>query len=127
MWGEALNLRWLIFDYVPPGIKLTPQQRHGFRRKVKDADVPISWKTELLGFVISIPLILVWIIFLYLISLAIPLNGARLPLIVAGIWVILTQHCDGGLPAEQPSWLCERWAMTFASIAVIGFVVSAMK
>ena len=107
-----MNIRWLIFDYVPPGIDLTPQQRRGFRRKVKDADVRISWKTELLGFMISLPLILVWIIFLYLIAIAIPLNGARFPLIVAGIWVILTAL----------RWRFARGA-TFAALREMGYDV----
>ena len=112
MRGGALNLRWLIFRYVPPDIKLTPQQRRDFRSKAKGAYVPFSWKAELLGFLISLPLILGWITFLSLITLAIPLDGAVFPLTVAGIWVILA-----GL-----RWLFARRA-TFAALREMGYDV----
>ena len=108
----ALNLRWLIFDHVPPGIKLTPQQRRGFRRKVKDADVSISWKNELLAFLISLPLIFGWIFLLFLIGLVIPLNVARFPLMIAGSWVIVTAL----------SWRYARGA-TFAALREMGYDV----
>lgn len=86
-----MNLRWLIFDNLPPGIKLTPQQRRDFRRRAKDAYYSTSWKTELPGYLISVPLILGWIFFLYLIGLAIPLlNVVIVPLVVVGMWVIIT-------------------------------------
>ena len=112
MWGGALNLRWLIFDYVPPGIKLTPQQRRDFRRKAKDEYLPTTWKTELLGFLVSLPLIFGWITVLFFIGFAIPLNGALFPLAVAGIWVILTVL----------RWRFARRA-TFAALREIGYDV----
>ena len=102
-----MNLRWLIFDYVPPDIKLTSQQRRELRHKAKDAYVPISWKAELLGFLISLPLIVGWIILL--LAMATPL---LFPVMVAGIWVILT-----GL-----RWLFGRRA-TYAALGQMGYDV----
>ncbi len=115
-----MNLRWLILDYVPPDIKLTPRQRRDLRRKTKDADAYISWQDKLFGFLVSLPLILGWITFLFLtalaiprnIALGIPLKGAVFPLVVAGIWVILT-----GL-----RWLSARRA-TFAALREMGYDV----
>ncbi len=107
-----MNLRWLILDYVPPDIKLTPRQRRDLRRKASDGDVYISWIDKFYGFLgITCSFLIVLAIPLN-IALGIPLKVAVFPLVFAGIWVILT-----GL-----RWMSARRA-TFEALREMGYDV----